>query len=127
MTTRSQKIKAIEELVSADSETPLSEGNQSENLVAGTSKSPRSHTENLDDIKLSLRKEFLSDSAKILKEYQKKMLKLIAPATKKPKNLPENENSDSESENAILAVSLTSLKTKETASKTTSVNSRNSP
>ena len=39
MTTRSQKKKAVEEFVSVDQETPVSENNQSENPVVGTSKS----------------------------------------------------------------------------------------
>ena len=45
MTTRSQKRKAVEELASADSETPLSGNSQNENAVAVTSKSPKVQAE----------------------------------------------------------------------------------
>ena len=48
MTTISQKRKAVEELVSVDQETPLNGNNQSENPVAGRSKSPKVQTENLE-------------------------------------------------------------------------------
>ena len=41
MTTRSQKRKAVEELVSQDLETLVAENNQTENLIAGPSKSPK--------------------------------------------------------------------------------------
>ena len=46
MTTRSQKRKAVEELVSVDQETPLSGNNQCENPVQETSKSLKVRTEN---------------------------------------------------------------------------------
>ena len=82
MTTRSQKRKAVEELVSTEIETPLPETSQNSNPVAGTSKSPRVLTENLEEIKSSLRKEIMSDLTKILAENQKEMLKLIAPTVK---------------------------------------------
>ena len=54
MTTRRQKRKAVEELVSVDQETPLSGNNWNENPVAGTSKSPQVGTENLEEIKSTL-------------------------------------------------------------------------
>ena len=47
ITTRSQKRKVVEELVSAEIETPLAGNSQNINPVAGTSKSPKVHTENL--------------------------------------------------------------------------------
>ena len=87
MTTRCQKGKAVEQLVSAELETPIVENNRSENLVAGPSKHPRVHPENLDEIKSSLRKEIMSDLSKILYENQREMLKLIAPTVKKLSNL----------------------------------------
>ena len=52
MTTRSQKRKAVEELVSADLETPLSWNNRNVNPVAGTRKSPKVQTENLKGNKI---------------------------------------------------------------------------
>ena len=70
MTTRSQKRKAVEELVSTEMETPIPETNQNLNPVAGTSKS-RVLAENLEEIKSSLRKEIMSDLTKILAENQK--------------------------------------------------------
>ena len=82
MTTRSQKKNAVEELVSTEIETPIPETNQNLNPVAGTSKSPKVLTENLEEIKSSLRKEIMSDLTKILAENQKEMLKLIAPTAK---------------------------------------------
>ena len=78
MTTRSQKRKAVEELVSTEIETPIPEASLNLNPVAGTGKSPRVLTENLEEIKSSLRKEIMSDLTKILAENQKEMLKLIA-------------------------------------------------
>ena len=56
MTTRRQKRKAVAELASANLETPITRDNQPENLVAGTSESPEIQPENLDEVKLSLRK-----------------------------------------------------------------------
>ena len=72
MTTRSQKRKAVEELVSTEMETPIPETYQNLNPVAGTSKSPRVLAENLEEIKSSLRKEIMSDLTKILAENQKR-------------------------------------------------------
>ena len=46
MTTRSQKQKAVAELISGEFETPTVENNQSEILIAGPSKSPRVQPEN---------------------------------------------------------------------------------
>ena len=82
MTTRSQKRKAAEELISTEIETSLPENTSSVNPVAGTSKSPKVSADNLEEIKLSLRKEIMSDLTKILAENQKEMLKLIAPTAK---------------------------------------------
>ena len=78
MTTRSQKRKAVEELVSAETETPIAGSSQNVNPV-GTSKSPNVHTENLEEMKSALRKEIMSDLTKVLAENQNEMLKLIAP------------------------------------------------
>ena len=64
MTTRRQKRKAVEELVSVDQETPLRGNNQSENPVAGTSESPQVGTENLEEIKLLLERRFYLTSQK---------------------------------------------------------------
>ena len=46
MTTRSQKRKAVEELVFVDQETPLGRNDQSENPEVGTSKSPKFRAKN---------------------------------------------------------------------------------
>ena len=99
MTTRSQKRKAAEELVSTEIETPLPEISQNENPVAGTSKSPRVISENLEDVKTTLRKEIMADLTRILVENQKEMLKLIAPLTKKQAIMRTSEETDSDSEN----------------------------
>ena len=44
------------------------ENNLEENLIAGPSKSSKIHLENVDEIKMSLRKEIMSDLTKILAE-----------------------------------------------------------
>ena len=100
MTTRSQKRKAAEDLVSTEIESPLPETSQNLYPVAGSSKSPRVLTENLEEIKSSLRKEIMSDLAKILAENQKEMLKLIVPTTRKQAVIATPEETDSEPENA---------------------------
>ena len=66
MTTRSQKRKAVAELVSGDFETSITENFPSENLVASSSKVPRIEPEGLAEIKTSLRKEIMSDLTEIL-------------------------------------------------------------
>ena len=127
MTTRSQKRKAAEELVSTEIETPLPEISQNENPVAGTSKSPRVISENLEDIKTTLRKEIMTDLTRILAENQKEMLKLIAPVTKKQAIIKTSEETDSGPENIPENATSTPIKTKTTAptNKITPVNSRN--
>ena len=128
MTTRSQKRKAaIEELVSTEIETPIPEANQNLNPVAGTSKYPRILTENLEEIRSSLRREIMSDLTKILAENQKGMLKLIAPVTKKHAEARASEETDSDPENIPENATSTPIKTKTTATarKITPVNSRN--
>ena len=50
MTTKSRKRKAVEEVVSAETETPLDGHSQNTNPLAVTSKSPKVHTENLEEI-----------------------------------------------------------------------------
>ena len=124
MTTRSQKRKAVEELVSTEIEIPIPETNQILNPVAGTSKSPRVLTENLEEIKSSLRKEIMSDPTKTLAENQKEMLKLIAPTVKK--TITATEETDSESENIPENATSTPIKNETTATtrKITPVNSR---
>ena len=128
MTTRSQKRKAAEELVSTEVETPLPEISQNENPVAGrTSKSPRVISENLEDIKTTLRKEIMSDFTKILAENQKEVLKLIAPPIKKQTFITAVGETDSEPENIPENATSTPIKNKTTATtrKITPVNSRN--
>ena len=126
MTTRSQKRKAVAELVSGDFETSVTENSPSENLVASSSKVPRIEPESLTEIKTSLRKEIMSDLTKILAENQKEMLKLIAPLNKKQTVYMNTQDSDSEPENASVARTSTPVKTHTaTNSKTTPVNSRN--
>ena len=82
MTPRSQKRKAVAELVPGDFEASVAEDNPSEDLVAGPSKTPRVEPENLEEIKTSLRKEIISDLAKVLAKNQKELLKLLAPLKK---------------------------------------------
>ena len=127
MTTRSQKRKAVEELVSTEIETPVPEISLSENPVAGTSKSPRVISENLENIKSALRKEIMTDFTKILAENQKEMLKLIAPVTKKQTIVRASEETDSDPENIPENVTSTPIKTKSTATtnKITPINCRN--
>ena len=127
MTTRRRERKAVEELVSTEIETPMPETSQNSNPVAGTSKSPRVLTENLEEIKSLLRKEIMSDLTKILAENQKEMLKLIAPPVKKQTIIAATEETDSESENIPENATSTPIKKKTTATtrKITPVNSRN--
>ena len=126
MTTRSQKRKAVAELVSGDFETSITENFPPETLVASSSKVPRIEPENLAEIKTSLRKAIMSDLTKILAENQKEMLKLIAPLNKKRNVLINAQDSDSETENVSVARTSTPVKTHNTTnSKTTPVNCRN--
>ena len=83
MTTRSQRRKAVADLVSGDFEAFVAENIQSENLIAGPSKTLRVEPENLDETETSLRKKIVSDLAKMLAENQKEMLKRIALMSKK--------------------------------------------
>ena len=128
MTTRSQKRKAAEELISTEIETPLPENTTGENPIVGTSKSPKVTTDSLENIKSVLRKEIMSDLTKILAENQKEMLKLIAPPVKKQTVIAATEETDSESENIPENATSTPIKNKTTATnrKITPVNSRNS-
>ena len=126
MTTRSQKRKAVAELVSGDFETSITEHFPSENLVASSSKVPRIEPEGLAEIKTSLRKEIMSDLAKKLAENQKEMLKRIAPVSKKRPISSNIQDSDSDQENISVARTSTPVKTQiATGSKTTPLNSRN--
>ena len=126
MTTRSQKRKAVAELVSGDFETSVTENFPSEILVASSSKVPRIEPEGLAEIKTSLRKEIMSDLTKILAENQKEMLKLIAPLNKKQTVHMNAQDSASEPENVSVARTSTPVKTHTaTNSETTPVNSRN--
>ena len=126
MTTRSQKRKAVAELVSGDFEASLAENNSTENLIPSSSKNPRLELENLEEIKTALRKEIMTDLTKILAENQKEMLKLIAPANKKRPVSSNIQDSDSDQENISVTRTSTPVKTQTaTSSKTTPVNSRN--
>ena len=126
MTTRSQKRKAVAELVSGDFEASLAENNSAENLIASSSKNPRLEFENLEEIKTTLRKEIMSDLTKVLAENQKEMLKLIAPACKKRPVSSNIQDSDSDQENISVARTSTPVKSQTaTSSKTTPNNSRN--
>ena len=103
MTTRSQKRRAVAELLSGDFEVSVNENIPSEDLIAGPSNTLRVEPENLDEIKTSLRKEILSDLSKILAENQKEMLKLIAPLSRKRPPCANDRDIDSESENISVA------------------------
>ena len=126
MTTRSQKRKAVAELATGDFETPVVENNSDENLIAGPSKNPRKETENLEEIKTSLKKEIMTDLTKIRAEIQKEIFKLIAPLSKKLSISANIQESDSEPEDFPVARTSTPVKTNTaTGSKITPVNSRN--
>ena len=126
MTTRSQKRKAVAELVSGDFETSITEDFPPETLVANSSKIPRIEPENLAEIKTSLGKEIMSDLTKILAENQKEMLKLIAPLNKKQSVYMNAQDSDSEPEKVSVARTSTPVEIHTaTNSKTTPVKSRN--
>ena len=126
MTTRSQKRKAVAELVSGDFEASLTENNSTGNLIASSSKNPRLEPENLEELKTTLRKEIMSDLTKILAENQKEMLKLIAPVSKKRPISSNIQDSDSDQENISATRTSTPVKTQTaTNSKTTPMNSRN--
>ena len=79
MTIRSQKRKAVAELVFEEFEASVAENIQSENLIAGPSEGLRVEPENLDEIKTISRKEIMSNLTKMLAENQKEMVKLVAP------------------------------------------------
>ena len=107
------------ELASGDFETPVVENNSNENLIAGPSKNPRKETENLEEIKTSLRKEIMTDLTKILAENQKEIFKLKAPLSKKCSISANIQKSNSEPEDVPVARTSTPVKTN------TAVNSRN--
>ena len=66
MTFRSQKKKAVEQLISGGEFETSEAGNETvETQIAGTSKSPKLHSGNIDEINTSLRKAILSG----LKKY----------------------------------------------------------
>ena len=126
MTTRSQKRKAVAELVSGDFEASLAENNSTENLIASSSKNSRLEPENLEEIKTTLRKEIMSDLTRILAENQKEMLKLIGPVSKKRPASSNVQDSDSDQENISVTRTSTPVRTQiATSPKTTPNNSRN--
>ena len=126
MTTRSQKKKAVAELVSGDFEVSAARNSPPENLVASSSKVPKVVPESLDEIKTSLRKEIMSDLTRLLAENQTEMLHLIAPSNKNQTVRTDVQNSDSEPENSSVMITSTPVKVHTaTSSKTTAVNSRN--
>ena len=123
MTTRSQTKRAVAELFSGNFETSIAENIPSQDLITSSSKTLRTETENLDEIKTSLRKKILADLTKQLAENQKEMLKLIAPLSRKRPISTNDQDTDSEPENVSVARGSTPVKTM-TSSKTTPVNSR---
>ena len=125
MTTRSEKRKAAVGLFPARLETLLADNSQAEDLKPGRRKNPRTHSENLDDIKLSLRKGIMSNFTKILAENRNEMLKLIATTIKNPTGSQALENTDSEPESPFPTNTSTPIRPKTTTRKTTPVNSRN--
>ena len=123
MTVRSRKRKATVEPNPTNLETSLTDNNQTEELIPGPSKNPRTYSENLDDIKSSLRKEIMSDLTKLLAENQKEMLKLITPVVRNLINPQNPENTDSEP--VFPTKTSTPIRSKTTTQKTNPVNSRN--
>ena len=89
MTIRSQKRKAVAELVSVEFDASSAENSQTENYVSGPSKSRKVQSEKLDEIITFLRKKIISDQTMVLAENQKEIIKLIAPAGKKNQKLPK--------------------------------------
>ena len=127
MTTRSQKRKAITELVSGEFEVSVTENHPTENTVAGTSKAARIEIENLEKLETCLRKEIMSDLTKILAENQKEMLKLLAPLNRKQPSCSNDQDSNSEPGEVSVARTSTPVKSNTaTIPETTPVNSRNS-
>ena len=72
MTTRSQKRESVAEFSSGEFEASTSENNLVDNLVAGPSKSPKIQPERLDEIRMSLGREIMSDLTKIPADNQRK-------------------------------------------------------
>ena len=116
MTTRSQKRKTVAELTSGDFEASVAENSQTVNLVAEPSKSPKIQADKLDEMKMSLRKEILSDLTKLSAENQKAMLKVKAPTVKKSTIHQNVDDTDSETENTHPASTSTAIKSKATTS-----------
>ena len=110
MTTRSQKRKAVAELVSGDFEASVTENYPPENLVASSCNSPRIQPENVDEIKTSLGKEIMSNLTKKLAENRKEMLKLIAFLSKKRPFHLEGRDSDSEPEDIFRSQNVNTCK-----------------
>ena len=110
MTARSQKRKTLAELGSGEFEASSAENNQTENYVAGPCKSPKIKSEKPNENKTALREKILSDLIRILAENQEEMLKLLAPAVKKPITLQNLENSGSEPENVLPITTSTPIK-----------------
>ena len=121
MTTRSQKRRAVAELVSGDFEASIAENTPSENRTAGPNKVPRVEPENLEETKTSLR-----NHVRIDKKNQKEMLNSIAALNKKQPVCLNVQHSDSDPENISVARTSTPVITyTATSSKTTPNNSRN--
>ena len=121
---RSQKRKAVADLVSGEFEGSVAKNSLPENLVAGLSKTLSVEPENLDEMKTSLRKEIMSDLAEISAENQKEILKLMAPSNKKRPARLDDQDSDSEPENISVARTATPVKSNASVPKTTPVTSR---
>ena len=125
MTTRSQKRKAVTELVSGEVEAFVAENIQSETLVSDPSKTLTVEPENLDEIKTPLRKKIMSDLVEMLAENQKEMVKLTELLSKKQPVHPNNQDSDSESENISVARTSAPVKTNTAAPETIPINNCN--
>ena len=112
MSTRSQKRKIVEELVSGEFESSIRNSNNIEvEQVPGPSrqKSPKVRPENLDEIKSSLKNELMSDLAKILSENQKEIMKMIAPAMEKKTTAETVSDTVTEEENISTVVPTSTL------------------
>ena len=123
MSTRSQKRKAVEELASGEfSSNVINSNNLEVEQVPGPSreKSPKLRTENVDEIKTSLKSGILADLAKILAENQQELLKMIAPIVKKKplRELISDSESDGENISPVLPAS-TPLKSGKNKNQTT--------
>ena len=102
MSTRCQKRKSVQELMSGEVESSSTRNSENFNLdqVSGPSgNSQKIRNKNLDAINSSVRTKTMTDLAKMLAENQKELFNLIAPTIKKKTKIEIVPDTDSEEEN----------------------------